>query len=109
MDALWWNKESKNSISYFSSCSKYQKNLEEIQKETLSELPGYRLLQTKKEKDVLYSVVEVLGEDYKTINAMHIFRKGNCFYILNFVASSKESFQKEEPLFKKFTHQFQAQ
>ena len=49
-----------------------------------------------------------MGESYKTINSIYIFKKGSCFFVLNFIAGSPVVFNKNEPLFKNFIKGFQA-
>ena len=50
LDALWWNPKSKSSISYFSSCSKTHRTLEDFQRGSFPENGKYKLLKNFKSK-----------------------------------------------------------
>ena len=101
LDALWWNEDLKSSISYFSSCSKRPKNLQEFQISTYP--PQYKRIQFSKKSGALYSVLEVPQlNNKKTYMAVYTVQKKNCYFNLNLVAGSLSFFKSEEPLFKEF-------
>ena len=103
LDALWWNPQTESSISYFSSCSKIQKTLEEFQKDSFPQDTQYKLLQKLQLQGELYSILEISNSRQKTYIGIYTIKKGQCYFNINLVASSYSSFKKEEPLFKTFT------
>ncbi|MCZ0933294.1 MAG: hypothetical protein OXJ52_09110 [Oligoflexia bacterium] len=105
LDALWWNDSLETSISYFSSCSKAPKSLESFQ---ASAYPlRYKRVQFSQADDSLYSVLEVSQpQNNKTYMAIYTTQKKHCYFNINLVAGSLSSFEKEEPLFKKFIKSF---
>ncbi len=110
LDALWWNQKTNNSLSYFSNCSKNLQSLKDIELGTLSEIENYKIIKTQKTKDHIYSVIKIYHSNgEQTRSGMYTLKKGNCFYILNFIASSAKSFNKELPIFQKFIKGFQPQ
>ena len=106
MDALWWNKDLKTSISYFSSCSKAPKKLENFQTSTYPS--GYKRIRFSKKPNSLYSVLEVSQSQSsaKSVMAVYTTRIKNCYFNINLVAGSLSSFEKEEVLFKKIIKSF---
>lgn len=110
LDKFWRHKEDHSSISYFSSCSKEKRqlSLQDIQEDVLSEVPEWEILDTKLSPQTLQSHVQIKGENYKSIGSIYIFQKGNCFFVLNFVAGSLAVFKKNKPLFENFIKSFKA-
>ena len=110
LDKLWRNTEDQSSISYFSSCSKTNRELNfyEIQEDILSGTPHRKLLDTESSPSFLRSRFQIRGTNYKTINSIHIFKNKTCFFVLNFVAGSQAVFKKNEPLFLNFINEFKA-
>lgn len=107
LDALWWNNKSKSSISYLSNCSSNSQALQEIQEETLSQIKKYKLLDIKKGKRSIYTVVQIHHPDQKkTIAALYIFQKKTCFYILNLITESQQAFNKQRVIFDQFIKTF---
>ena len=105
LDELWWNESLNSSISYFSSCSKWPKNLEDFQTSTYP--LKYKRIQFSKKADRLYSVLEVSqSQNNKTYMAIYTLQKKNCYFNINLVVHSLSSFKSEEPLFKKFIKSF---
>ena len=105
LDALWWNDSLKTSISYFSSCSKALKNLEGFQ--TSSYPLRYKRIHFFRTDNSLYSVLEVpQARNQKTYMAIYTIQKKHCYFNINLVAGSLFSFEKAEPLFKKFIKSF---
>ena len=109
LDALWWNPQSGSSISYFSSCSKVQKTLEEFQKTAFPQSSQYKLLKKLQSKKSLYSVLEMPHAHQKTYSGIYTIKKGQCYFNINLVADSYPSFEKEEPVFKTFIKSFHPQ
>ena len=105
LDALWRN-EDLSSISYFSSCSKVPKKLENFQSSTYPS--GYKQISSSKQENSLYSVLELSQSQSspKTFMAIYTTRIKDCYFNINLVAGSLSSFKKEEPLFKKFIKSF---
>ena len=106
LDALWWNPETRSSISYFSSCSKISKALEEFQKDSFPQTSNYKTLKTIRLKKSLYSLLEISHLDQKTYSGIHTIKKGNCYFNINLVSNSRASFKKENPTFKTFIKSF---
>lgn len=106
LDAMWWNPRSESSISYFSSCSKIQKTLEEFQKSAFPQNSRYKILKTVLSKDGLYSILEIRQSAQKTYTGVHTVKKGSCWFNINLVAPSRSSFEGEERVFKKFIRDF---
>lgn len=106
LDALWWNPTSRNSISYFSSCSKTQRSLKDFQRNSFPENVPYKLLKTLKSKEALYSILEISHPHQKTYSGIYTLKKGDCYFNINFVAPSQTSFDAEESLFKTFIKNF---
>lgn len=106
LDAFWWNPETKSSISYFSSCSKIQKTLKKFQEEALP--PKVILLKSVKEKNSLYTLLEIPHLEKKTYSAVYTLKAENCYFNINLVTASHASFQKEEPVLKTFINNFKA-
>ena len=106
LDALWWNEDLKTSISYFSSCSKALKNLENFQ--TSAYPSGYKRIRVSKKPNSLYSVLEVSQSQSsaKAVMAVYTTRIRDCYFNINLVAGSLSSFEKEEALFKKIIKNF---
>lgn len=106
LDALWWNPRSRNSISYFSSCSKTEKTLDDFQMASFPENAVYKFLKRLKSKKSLYSILEISYPHQKTYSGIYTFKKGRCCFNINFVASSQTSFHEEESVFKAFIKNF---
>jgi len=107
LDGLWWNSQSKSSISYFSSCSQVRRTLWEFQKSSFPENKQYKILTKKHFKNGLYSVLEMsYSPEKKTYTGVYTTRKDLCWLNINLVASSYSSFKKEEEVFKKFIRGF---
>ena len=108
LDALWWNKTTQNSISYFSSCPKGgpPNSLKEIERGMLSEVTDYRVIKTVEKKNTRHTQIRVSTDKGEIRNSIYTIKAAKCFYILNFVAGSQESFKKDEPLFQKFISSF---
>ena len=109
LDALWWNPQSRSSISYFSSCSKVKKTLEVFQKAVFPQNSQYKLLKKLQSKGGLYSVLEMRHAKQKTYSGIYTIKKGQCYFNINMVADSYPSFEKEEPVFKTFIKGFRPQ
>lgn len=107
LDALWWNPKSRNSISYFSSCSKTEKTLNDFQMASFPENTPYKFVKRLKSKKSLYSVLEISHPHQKTYSGIYTVKKGKCCFNINFVASSQSSFNAEESIFKAFIKDFQ--
>lgn len=108
LDAYWWNKETYNSISYFSSCPKddIPISLKEIEKGVLLELKNSQVIKTVEKKNTRYTQIRVPSDEGEIWTGIHIIKATRCFYILNFVASSPKNFKKDEPIFKQFISNF---
>jgi len=107
LDELWWNPKTKNSLSYFSNCSKNTLSLKEIEQGTLADLESYRIIKTDKAKTYRYSVIKINYSDgTHTRSGIYTLKDKNCFYILNFVANSAQSFKTDLPIFLKFIKDF---
>lgn len=106
LDALWWNPQSASSISYFSSCSKLQKTLQEFQKDSFPQNGQYKLLKNTRLKKGLYSILEIINSDQKTYSGIYTIKKGQCLFNINLVTGSYAVFSKEEPVFKAFVRSF---
>ncbi len=106
LDALWWNPQTRNSISYFSSCSKAKKSLENFQKASFPEDVKYKILKSLKSKKRLYSVLEISNTNQKTYSGIYTMQKGECYFNINFVSGSQEAFKKGEVVFKTFIQGF---
>ena len=105
LDFLWWNEKLNTSISYFSSCSKIKKSLDDFQKASYP-LQSKRI-KSSKTADSLYSILEVSQSgSSKTYMGVYSTQKKNCYFNINLVAGSLVDFKKEEPLFKKFINSF---
>ena len=106
LDALWWNPQSKSSVSYFSNCSKIQKSLEEFQKSAFP--PSYKLLRKLKFKKGLYSVLEISPavSNQKSYSGIWTIKQGSCYFNVNLVAYSEASWAKEESVLKNFIQGF---
>ena len=110
LDALWWNPKSKSFISYFSSCSKAHRTLEEFQRGSFPQDGKYKLLRNFKSKRGLYSILEMYDTNKKTTySGIYTIKKGKCYFNINFVAGSQASFDVEEPVFKTFIKNFHLQ
>ena len=96
LDALWWNPQAASSISYFSSCSKVQKSLEEFQKNAIPQ--RLKLIQKTTSQKNVYSVL--LDPQKKTYSGVWTTKKGDCLFNINLVSPSRASFKKEELVFK---------
>lgn len=109
LDALWWNEETQNSISYFSSCPKggLPASLQEIETGVLSEVADYNIIKTVEKKNTRHTKIRAFTNKGEVWNSIYIIKEINCFYILNFVASSQENFKKDERLFNRFRASFQ--
>ena len=109
LDALWWNPQSKSSISYFSACTKAQKTLREFQNEAVPAEGKYDILKESVSEKNLYLLLEMNGSDQKSRAGIYTFREGNCYFNIQLVADSASSFNKEEPVFKAFIKSFYSQ
>ena len=111
LDAFWWNEETLNSISYFSSCPKgnIQISLKEIEKGVLLELTNSKVIKSLERKNTRYTEVRTPTNESEIRTGIYIIKAPKCFYILNFVASSPKNFKKDEPIFKQFISNFKGQ
>ena len=107
-DAFWWNKETKNSISYFSSCPKggAHISLKEIETGALSELANHKIIKSEQKDNTRQTQIQMTVEGKVILTDLHIIKTQQCFYILNFVSDSQESFRKDEPVFRRFISGF---
>ena len=107
-DAFWWNKETKNSISYFSSCPKTAAliSLKEIEAGALSELANHKIIKTEQKGNTRQTQIQMTVDGKVILTDLHIIKTQRCFYILNFVSDSQESFRKDEPVFRRFISGF---
>ena len=107
-DAFWRNKETKNSISYFSSCPEggARISLKEIESGALSELADYKIIKTEQKGDILQTRIQMILDGKMILTDLRIIKTQRCFYILNFVSASPESFRKDEPAFRRFVSDF---
>ena len=107
LDALWWNPQSKSFISYFSSCSKVSGTLKDFQMSSFPEKGEYEVIKSVSTQNSLYSVLEMPGaKNQKTYTGVYTLKKNKCYFNINFVASSKASFDAGEAVFKVFIKGF---
>ena len=106
LDALWWNPQSKSSISYFSSCSKVQQTLKEFQTDSFPQNSQYKILKSFESKESLYSILEIFNSSQHTYSGIYTLKARGCYFNINLVASSYSSFEKEEPVFQTFIKGF---
>ena len=108
LDSLWWNESLQSSISYFSTCSKVSRSLESFQ---ASSYPSkYKRISVSKTDNSLYSLLEISQSDSEKIYmSIYTIKKKDCYFNINLVAGSIDSFNKQEPLFKKFIKSFNYQ
>ncbi len=109
LDGFYWNALTKSSISYFSNCSKVQKTLEEFQKDSFPQTTPYKLLKQLKDKNGLYSILQISNSSQAVYSGVWTIRQKKCLFNINLVAGSLISFEKEEPVFKKFVKSFRSQ
>lgn len=109
LDGLWQNQKLGTSISYLSSCSYAPFSLRDVKRDILSQFSSYKVLRHLSGKKSMYNTISVRHPNReKTMLALHIFRKKNCFYVLNFVANSLKHFKKEQVYFDNFIKSFKA-
>ena len=108
LDAVWWNKETLNSISYFSNCPKgsLSISLKEIEKGVLLELTNSKIIKSVERKNTRYTQIRTPTNEGEIWTGIYTIKGAKCFYILNFVASSPKNFKKDEPIFQKFISGF---
>ena len=107
LDAVWTDEQKGSSISYFSSCSKVSQSLEVFQVSSYPRRLNYKMIQRVKKPDSLYSVLEIShSKDDKSYVAVYTMSQMDCFFNLNLTVPSKELFNQEEPVFKKFIQKF---
>ena len=106
LDAFWFYKKNKSSISYFSNCSKENPylTLKNMEKDILSDVAYTRVIHQEKSSNHRYSVIRTKA--YKTINGIYTLKPNSCFFIFNLISPSLSTFKKEEPTFKKFIKGF---
>lgn len=104
LDALWLNKASRASISYFSSCSKSPKSLKAFQASSYPAQSSYKVLKSHKKSGRFYSLLELPLDG--TYIAIYTLKKKNCYFNLNFIAPSLTIFKQEQAVFQDFAESF---
>ena len=108
LDAFWFNKKNKSSISYFSNCSKENSylTLKDVEQDVLSHVSYSKIVKTAASSRYRYSVIRT--KKYNTINGVYTLKPNACFFIFNLISPSLPVFEQEEKTFKKFIEGFKA-
>ena len=115
-EAVWQHPKSQSVISYFSSCSSSVPltSLRDFQQDFLSGLQSFSLL---KESKTLYQGQEAHRIHLRSSKVqgkrkqmrLVLFKKGECFYVLNFLAYSAGALSKDIRIFDQFIDGFKVQ
>lgn len=101
LDAFWWNKKNKSSISYFSSCPKVSQNLKAFQSQSFPK--NAIIIKHVKTDKHLYAFLKLKQSIHIGIYTLQI---KNCYFNINLVSPSLKSFKKEQDVFKSFVKEF---
>ena len=111
LDRLYRSETDQSSISYFSSCAEDNRSLslKEIRRNVLSGLPKRTVfLSETASKEGLQTRFQTESGGRQSLNSLLVFKRGPCFFTLNFVAGNERVFKKNKPLFDNFIKNFEA-
>lgn len=116
MDASWENSKNNNILSFFSNCSFANQftSLEQFQKELLSGLKDFRLVNQKKtshqDQQAYHLYLNQLRMKKQNMSMeIFLFKKADCFYVLSFLLPNLQgSGSSQIQVFKNFIREFRA-
>ncbi len=112
-DAFWINPKNQAQLGFFSNCSQSIgfASLPQLQKELISELENFRLvsqtLKTHQKQAARLLKLKKRGTLKKNITIeFFLFKKRNCFYVLNLLTAQKNPSPESHSVFLKFIKEF---
>ncbi len=113
LDALWENAKNKSSLSFFSNCSSSLPftSLKDLQENILSDLRSFYIFNREKKthqgQPARYlKLTELNPKKRKKQIELFLFKKGSCFYVLNFIFPKQAKATVDKTIFNNFINAF---